>query len=316
MVAASNGSRPQADAVALPSKPVPAMTSSDEELHAHHGPIVGRVLAMHHALILTDGRDKMFKLTQFSARMILWSAATLRPQLQQFLESYGKDVEVPDLPVPLQKRLNSIVAAMSLTRKVIRTFHWLEPIEKMVEVDPAVYPDDRVRHNMLVINHIVGTACNVADDINCLAKIGVLSSKTGKLWGPRASQLWFTCIWLDLYENTMSFLDVYTLKKTALRRNLRKAESPVPLHKRQPTTMSVLLPSKSSTGTVQQLDTRLRAIYTIYFKLLMDLIYCSYDVFHLEGKGWDQGWQVWTGLISAWIGAHKLYGKLRDRMFN
>ncbi|KAI8802644.1 hypothetical protein BJ742DRAFT_832193 [Cladochytrium replicatum] len=146
--------------------------------------------------------NTIHSLRNLRARMILWSTATLRPQLQQFLESHEKDVAVPDLPIPLQKRLNSIVAAMSLTRTVIRIFHWLEPIEQMFEGDPTACPDDRrVRDNVVLRS----TACNVAGDINCLAQIGALGSKTGTVWGRHASQLWLTCIWRELYEVTKSF---------------------------------------------------------------------------------------------------------------
>ena len=205
-------------------------------------------------LSTTEGRDKICKLFQYTAKIALW------------------------LKYTQSEKAKLLTAHMSLTRKIIRLAHGLEPLVESFDLPPL----STTNNILTALNTSLSLASDLADDVICLGKMKLIHSTWIDRATPISDRCWFGTIWLDLIENIRS-TDALIQK-----RNLAK--------------------KSDHSDQVQTLDDKIFIHRASFVKLLADLIFCSVDVLHL-GDRVSPGWQNISGMVSASIGTFKLYKK-------
>jgi hypothetical protein len=119
------------------------------------------------AILLTEGRDKVVKLLQYTSRLILLFSPTHI------------------------KRLKPFISQMSMTRKVLKLGHGVFPYYECTQMGIGRY--ELVRAVVEFIN-------DFWDDVYCLSRIGFLRSAKvqylSEIWANRA---WMTGIVMDLH---------------------------------------------------------------------------------------------------------------------
>ncbi|KAI8852679.1 peroxisomal biogenesis factor 11 [Chytridium lagenaria] len=253
------------------------------------GPSYLRLMVLRKILTLNDGRDKVLKCVQYGSKAALYL---------NLLE--GKE----DGVAPIVPRMEKLVSHMSMTRKIIRLAHFLEPLDTLktflsdLDQLALVIPGlssrtkqtptftERMLAFGTLLGAIVGIANDLSDDAICLAKMGVLDKSWIKPCTPLSDRLWFASIFIDAHEVLQ---DVIML--TAKRERLKRAKSN-------------LTPNEKMENENHLLMHRISLA-----KMSADFIFCTIDVFQLGEKGWDDGWQVFTGLAAAILGTTKLYIK-------
>jgi Peroxisomal biogenesis factor 11 (PEX11) len=117
-------------------------------------------------LLLTEGRDKVVKLLQYTSRLIVL------------------------LSSPPSKRLRPFISQMSMTRKVLKLGHGIFPYSELTK--GGLNRVSLIRAILEIIN-------DFWDDVYCLTRIGLLQSarlqKVSEDWANRA---WMTGIIMDL----------------------------------------------------------------------------------------------------------------------
>jgi hypothetical protein len=117
-------------------------------------------------LLLTEGRDKIVKLLQYTSRLILLVSS------------------VPS------KRLRPFISQMSMTRKVLKLGHGIYPYS--VLLTEPLRPLAFIRVFVEILN-------DFWDDVYCLSRIGFLRSAKVQRWSETwANRAWMTGIVIDL----------------------------------------------------------------------------------------------------------------------
>ncbi|KAI9339175.1 hypothetical protein DFJ73DRAFT_569960 [Zopfochytrium polystomum] len=182
-------------------------------------------------LILNDGRDKILKVLQYSAKLALYLnivdrlVALYLPRLRRAAPSLtfspsptekaidGTPLLIAALrPDPAadavrdhRARLEKLASHFSLARKTVRLFHALEPTQSLHDLlllaaaSPSplwFFAGSRDRLIELVAC-LVGIANDAADDLICWSKMGVLGPAWAKAMTPVADRLWFASIFID-----------------------------------------------------------------------------------------------------------------------
>ena len=125
------------------------------------------VKILHDAIILTEGRDKIVKLLQYTSRLLLL------------------------LPSSPTKRLRPFISQMSMTRKVIKLGHGIFPYVELTKGELRTFA--LVRAWVEILN-------DFWDDVYCLSRIGLLRSPKVQRWSEAwANRAWMTGIIMDLY---------------------------------------------------------------------------------------------------------------------
>jgi Peroxisomal biogenesis factor 11 (PEX11) len=125
------------------------------------------VKILHDALLLTEGRDKVVKLLQYSSRLILLLSTTP------------------------SKRLRPFISQMSMTRKVIKLGHGIFPYMELTKGGLRTF---------MVVRALVEFLNDFWDDVYCLSRIGLLRSPKVQRWSENwANRSWLTGIIMDIY---------------------------------------------------------------------------------------------------------------------
>lgn len=237
-----------------------------------------KLLVFRKMLLLTDGRDKILKIIQYSLKFLLW--AYLKAGL-------------------IRTKYAGIASQLSLTRKLIRLGHWLEPIVTLVDLSTQSSKTSLSRNAQLLkslapLNAYVAILNDVADDIICLGKLNLLSSQ----WTGKASLIsdrcWFFSIFIDMHE-LLSDYSTMTQKYYVSRKNREIPATSLPTSFSQESEMKALC---------QKIEMQRVSIA----KLSCDFIFCSVDVFNLGDRVGD-GVQAGAGLCAAMLGTYKIYAK-------
>ncbi|KAI8909065.1 peroxisomal biogenesis factor 11 [Gorgonomyces haynaldii] len=223
-----------------------------------------RVMVFRKILQLNDGRDKILKVLQYTSKVLLWA--------------YLKKGTLHD-------KSSKLASQLSITRKCIRLFHWLEPIQEIIDIAGDFSIDPKLtRHAQSVkllqpLSAINGIVNDLSDDIICIGKIGLLDKQWVTKATPISDRCWFISIFLDVNEA------VY---------GLRVAEEKLKLEKD---------PKKQ-----KQIADKIYYQKVSLTKLMCDFIFCFIDVFQLGDKV-NEGYQTVSGLCAALLGTYKLFLK-------
>lgn len=137
------------------------------------------------AILLTEGRDKVVKLLQYTSRLLLL------------------------LPPSPTKRLRPFISQMSMTRKVIKLGHGIFPYVELVNGGLRTFA---------LVRALVEILNDFWDDLYCLSRIGLLKSPKLQRWSETwANRSWMTGIIMDLY--------VLMERRTAVRVKLETARN-------------------------------------------------------------------------------------------
>jgi hypothetical protein len=213
------------------------------------------------------------------------------------------------------QRASTLSKTFSTTRKLIRLAHCVYPYNELRELieDGGLSAGTLSKHVATIyksgpvpspftflpliqpINMALSIVNDIADDIICLAKIGVLEKSHVARFEPVSEKLWFTCICFDLLE-AFSNLKSLRAKLHSQRSVMRKTIALDGI---------VSLEDKKKLAELEQ--KHFIQLVSIV-KLLCDMTFCGYDVFKSKRS---EGIQHMSGFISGILALYKLWVKAR-----
>ncbi|KAK7695674.1 hypothetical protein QCA50_000310 [Cerrena zonata] len=264
-------------------------------------------------LTTANGRDKAFKLMQYSLRMYLLfhsSAASLGNKAR------------PGWEAALFKRFESTISGFSLTRKCLILFNWLAPLNHIL-ADNSADPSDPLTpltptsskpnsNKKPIRKHLLHTFLHtsppvllelvngVSDDIATFSKLGLIGRKTGDRAGKFADWCWFVGTLVNLVENSVERGVILDLQHQVESRLYSESMTGA-------TTKSNPSANRVDHKELERLQRQDYWIQVTRMKLLMDLIFVSYNVFRLKRA--KSSIQTFTGLASAALSTAKLYDR-------
>ncbi|KAI0356614.1 hypothetical protein OH77DRAFT_1436258 [Trametes cingulata] len=264
-----------------------------------------------------NGRDKAFKLIQYSMKMYLLFhlAITSSPAFR------GKR---PKWEAELVQRLTSAIAGFSLTRKCLILFNWLPPLTSILAQhtsDPYATQKGKQKPLLHTFLHapppvLLEFVNGLADDAATFSKLGIIGKRTGERAGRLADWCWFASTLVNLVENSVERSVILDLQHQVESRLYSESMAGA-------TAKSNPAASKLDEKELVRLQRQDYWIQITRLKLLMDLIFVfsrslssppnltiAYDVFRFKrAKG-----QVQTiaGLASAALSTAKLYDRHKN----
>ncbi|TPX61996.1 hypothetical protein CcCBS67573_g08876 [Chytriomyces confervae] len=140
-------------------------------------PLFLRFIIFRKLLLLSDGRDKIFKVIQYASKILLWS---------QFLSNLGKNY--PSFETQTRKSLSSLIPHLSILRKLVRTGNAMAPIETLCRGGNA-------SNWFTFLNTINSLFTSLADDGVTLSKVGI--TQPNPFFITWADRLWLVGIGFD-----------------------------------------------------------------------------------------------------------------------
>jgi len=262
----------------------------------------------------STGRDKAFKIIQYSMKVYLrfHYAVSRRMPVQ--------GVRRGAFERSLLRRLESTVSGLSLTRKCLIMFNWLTPLTSILAehhaspvykaggVKTAPSPRKPLLHTFLhapppVLLELVQS---VADDVATCSKLGFFGKRIGERAGRFADCCWFASTLVDLVENSVELGMINNSQRTVEARLYDESMTGA-------TAKSTPRRTKVDDRELKLLQKQAYWLKVQRTKLVMDLIFVSYDVFRWQ-RGREAG-QALTGLASALLSSSKLYNRHRNSLF-
>jgi len=253
------------------------------------------------------GRDKAFKIMQYSMRLYLTFHNTLSRAL--WLRS-GK---WSPLEAALVKRFELAIGHLSLTRKLLILFNWLGPLTSVLaqhaenEGFDTGSASKKIKQKPRPLLHtflhaspptLLELANGLSDDIYTFSRIGLIGKRTGERAAYYADWCWFLSTLVNLVENAV--------ERSVIKEQQRQVETRL-------YDESMLGATTKSNPRANTLDGKELArlqrqdhwIVLSRWKLLMDLVFVSYNVFGLKRAKYQV--QTLTGLAAAFLSTAKVY---------
>ncbi|VDC06913.1 unnamed protein product [Peniophora sp. CBMAI 1063] len=260
----------------------------------------------------STGRDKALKIIQYTLKMYLLFHSTVAVTSRLAKRSA--------IQQDISRRATSAAAGLSLARKCLILFNWLPPLteilaENAASVDPSASaalgvappPPKPLLHTFLhapppVLLELLNA---VADDTSTWAKLGLLTGRTGERAGRIADWCWFASTLIGLVENGVERSMIIGSQRAVETRMFTESMSGA-------TAKSAPRNSMVDEGELEKLQRQDYWLQVTRMKLLMDLVFVSYDVFRVKkAKG---PIQTVAGLASALLSSAKLYDKHRNQL--
>ncbi|KAI0285026.1 hypothetical protein BGY98DRAFT_910241 [Russula aff. rugulosa BPL654] len=261
----------------------------------------------------SSGRDKAFKIIQYSMKVyLLFHFAVSRRMPVQGIKRGAFERS-------LLRRMESTVSGLSLTRKCLIMFNWLTPLTSILAEHHAspVYkaggattaPSPR-KPLLYTFLHapppvLLELVQSVADDLATCSKLGLFGKRTGERAGRFADCCWFASTLVDLVENSVEQGMISNSQRTVESRLYKESMTGA-------TAKSTPRRTKVDDRELKLLQKQAYWLQVQRTKLIMDLIFVSYDVFR-----WQRGReavQALTGLASALLSSSKLYNRHRNSL--
>lgn len=271
------------------------------------------------------GRDKAFKVMQYSIRVYLLFHTKLlfrngRSPWQQ----------------AVVRRLESARSGFSFTRKMLILLNWLTPLSTIlaqktvpyasldgssfshpIAVAPAKKPPSSPFAGQLLSHPflqallaapppvLLDLVNGLSDDIYTLSRLGLVGQKTGARAARFADWCWFFGTLVGLVQNGIEMSIVEGQQREVENRAYQESMSGA-------TSKSQPKASKVDEKELTRLQRKTHWLRLTRVKLVMDLIFVSYDVFRLS-RGKDVI-QSFTGLVAAILSSLKLYDKYKSAL--
>ncbi|KAJ3890594.1 hypothetical protein GG344DRAFT_49164 [Lentinula edodes] len=258
-------------------------------------------------VLTSNGRDKAFKIIQYSIKVYLLfhtsvtGSRLLRKSSKQHWEQ------------ELVKRLTSAASGLSFSRKCLLLFNWLTPLTTIFAQQSVPFSSDSVAstkspvprpflHTVLnapppVLLELVNA---LSDDLYTLSLLGILGKRSGDRAARLSDWCWFFATLVGLVENSVERQMNGNLQQEAQSRLYKESLSGATA-KSKPTSTKV---DDKELFRLQKQDYWLQLTRT---KLVMDLIFVSYDIFRFK-RARDSVKAI-SGLIAAILSTAKLYDR-------
>jgi len=276
------------------------LTSSSTIVKSSPTPFVRPEEVWREILKTAYGRDKAFKIIQYSMRVFL-----LAHTRSSWLFKTPRGGE-------LVRRMNIAVGHISLTRKNLILFNWLTPLIHIISPSETSVPfssaatlsSPTLLHRFLhapppVLLDLLNA---IADDVATFWKLGLIGSNVGKRADRLAEWFWFA--------STLAGLVEVGAERAMVKGMLRELESRI--YDAEMDKTSDLARIDEHEKDLHKLKRQFGWLQITRIKLLMDLIFVSYDVFKLR-RGRDLA-KTSTGLASALLSTWKMYDSHRSEI--
>ncbi|KZT26946.1 hypothetical protein NEOLEDRAFT_1131435 [Neolentinus lepideus HHB14362 ss-1] len=262
----------------------------------------------------TVGRDKAFKLMQYSLKVYLLFHSSV--MATGFMRNRGR----PVWELELVKRLEETVSGFSLTRRCLIMFDWLTPLTSIQAQQSVPFSLDTspskslskpkpkpILHSLLHAPPLVllGLLNGFADDVYTFSRLGLLGGKAGQRAGKFADWCWLLSTLAALVENNVEMAMVSQHQREVESRLYTESMAGATA-KSQPTN------TKIDDTELQRLNLKMYWLQVTRTKLLMDLVFVSYDVFQFKRA--KAPVQALTGLTAAALSTAKLYDRHKNAL--
>lgn len=252
--------------------------------------------------LTSNGRDKVFKLMQYTIRVFLLVHGTVASTR---LFSRPPNVD-------LVKRLNSTATGLSFTRKLLLLFNWLSPLTTITAQQSVPFSSERSSskpssrpflHTLLhhtpppVLLELVHA---LADDAVTYHKLGLVGKKFGQRAERFSDWCWFLATLVGLVENGVERQIIGRLQSEA--ENRLYAESMTGA-----TAKSNPKATKTDEKELKRLQRQHYWLKMTTAKLAMDFIFVSYDLLNIKRA--REPVKTLTGLTAAILSSAKLYDR-------
>ncbi|OBZ76489.1 hypothetical protein A0H81_03552 [Grifola frondosa] len=252
----------------------------------------------------SNGRDKTFKLMQYSLRMYLLFHTTI--MASPGLRHKGRR----PWEAELMKRLQSAIAGFSLTRKCLILFNWLPPLTAILAEHSSVpfstgsqkQKPKPLLHTFLHASPpvLLEFVNGLADDAYTFSRLGLVGTRAGEQAGRLADWCWFASTLVNLVENSVERNVILDLQHQVESRLYTESMTGA-------TSKSNPAANKIDEKELARLQRQDYWIQITRIKLLMDLVYVSYNVFNVRRARGQV--QTFTGLASAALSTAKLFDR-------
>ncbi|KAG9018538.1 hypothetical protein FRB90_011514 [Tulasnella sp. 427] len=309
--------------------PAPSVHAGSSKA-GRHSPRVSKREVWRDILLKSDGRDKVFKLIQFSIRVYLWFHLKVVPQ------KYGTEIN---------KRLKSTASGLSLARKCLILGNWLTPLIEITNpstlpfttasfsdsLSPKRLPKRSLLHRFIHASPplLIDMFCSLASDVHTLFTLGLLPRSVGRKADRVACWLWFILTLAGLVEVETDLAAVQALRTDLNNRiydvelepkamgrssgritatgKLKDAAAGGLAPRGQPNNVDLSVGVEEAEEGLEKLKLQTKGLKISRWKLYMDLIFTSYLVFNI--RRFEAPALAFSGLASAALSCFKQYGK-------
>jgi hypothetical protein len=264
-------------------------------------------------IILTSyGRDKAFKIIQYSLKVYLLFHTTVTGS--RMLRRTAKQ----NWERELVKRLTSAVSGLSFSRKCLLLFNWLSPLTAITAQQSVPFSSDMKTEKQsqvpqpflhVVLNApppvLLEFANAISDDLYTLSLLGILGKKFGERAARFSNWCWLFATLVGLVENGVERQMNGNLQHEAESRLYRESLSGATA-KSKPTATKA---DEKELARLQKQDYWLQLSRA---KLVMDLIFVSYDIFRLKRA--KDSVKAFTGLTAAILSTAKLFDRHKSTL--
>ncbi|KAF8974408.1 hypothetical protein BDZ97DRAFT_1911594 [Flammula alnicola] len=262
-------------------------------------------------IVTSNGRDKAFKLIQYSIRLGLAFHTTLTSS-RLFRPTR------PPWETGITKRLVLTANGFSFARKLLLLFNWLHPLTQILAQQSVPFSAEvstekakKVQKPFLqtllyapppVLLELVNA---ISDDIYTWSRLGLLGKKVGERAGRFSDWCWFVATLVGLVENGVERQMISGLQGEVEGRLYTESMTGATA-KSKPKTSKL---DEKELSRLRNQDYWLQVTRT---KLLMDLIFVSYELFRIQ-RGKDTI-KAFTGLSSAVLSSAKLFDRHKSAL--
>ncbi|KAJ3756783.1 hypothetical protein EV360DRAFT_47390 [Lentinula raphanica] len=263
-------------------------------------------------VLTSNGRDKAFKIIQYSLKVYLMFHTTVTGS--RLLRKSNKRPWEQELV----KRLTSAVSGLSFSRKCLLLFNWLSPLTAILAQQSVPFSSDASAskqtevarpflHAVLnapppVLLELVNA---ISDDLYTLSLLGLLGKKSGERAARLSDWCWFLATLVGLVENGVERQINGSLQHQVQSRLYNESLSGATA-KSKPTS------SKLDDKELSRLQKQDYWLQLSRAKLVMDLIFVSYDIFRLKRA--RDSVKTFTGLIAAILSTAKLFDRHKSAL--
>lgn len=266
-------------------------------------------------ILTSNGRDKAFKLIQYSIRVyLLFHASVAKIRLLRPARNSNWSID-------LVERLTSTASGFSLTRKLLLLFNWLHPLTiiraKQLENGSASLGNSTSSKKAAKPQSFLQTAMNApppvllelinagADDVATFARLGLIGKRTGSQAERFSDWCFFFSTLVSLVENGVERQVITSLRGEVEGRMYNESMSGA-------TSKSKPKISKYDEKELSRLRKQDYWLQVTRAKLVMDLIFVSYSVFNIKRAAPTV--TAFSGLASAVLSSAKLYEKHKNQL--
>jgi len=256
------------------------------------------------------GRDKALKLIQYSIRLYLLFHTSVAAS------AVLKRPTRPPWELELIKRLHSTASGLSFSRKLLLLFNWLGPLTAIMAQQSVPFSAEQsTEARKKTTNSFVQSLLYapppvllelvhaLADDVATFSRLGLFGKKIGIRADRFSDWCWFLSTLVGLVENGVERQMIGNLRQGVESRMYSESMAGA-------TAKSTPNASKIDEKELTRLQKQDYWLYISRAKLVMDLIFVSYDLFHLKRA--KESVKTITGLSAAILSSAKLYDRHKN----